>query len=91
VVGAAAASDAANSKWKAKFDGEGLEARLKALEDENAKLKKLLAEAIFMIDNLMLNDVAAQDGNAQPVLPMSGQRPARAAALRPSSSMIDDA
>jgi putative transposase len=32
--------------------------RLKALEDENAKLKKLLAEA--MLDNAMLRDVAAR-------------------------------
>ena len=30
--------------------------RLKALEDENAKLKKLLAEA--MLDNAMLKDIA---------------------------------
>jgi putative transposase len=32
--------------------------RLKALEDENAKLKKLLAEA--MLDNAMLKDVASK-------------------------------
>jgi putative transposase len=32
--------------------------RLKALENENAKLKKLLAEA--MLDNAMLRDVAAR-------------------------------
>jgi putative transposase len=32
--------------------------RLKALEDENARLKKLLAEA--MLDNAMLRDVAAR-------------------------------
>jgi hypothetical protein len=32
--------------------------RLKALEDENAKLKKLLAEA--MLDNKMLKDVASK-------------------------------
>jgi len=32
--------------------------RLRALEDENAKLKKLLAEA--MLDNAMLKDVAAK-------------------------------
>jgi hypothetical protein len=31
---------------------------LKALEDENAKLKKLLAEA--MLDNAMLKDVATK-------------------------------
>jgi len=32
--------------------------RLKALEDENAKLKKLLAET--MLDNAMLKDVASK-------------------------------
>jgi len=32
--------------------------RLKVLEAENAKLKKLLAEA--MLDNVMLKDVAAK-------------------------------
>lgn len=47
-------------KWKAKFGGlEVSDARkLKALEDENAKLKKLLAEA--MLDNAILKDVAAK-------------------------------
>jgi putative transposase len=32
--------------------------RLRALEDENAKLKRLLAEA--MLDNAMLKDVASK-------------------------------
>jgi putative transposase len=32
--------------------------RLKALEDENAKLKRLLAEA--MLDNAMLKDIASK-------------------------------
>ena len=41
-------------KWKAKFGGMDVSdaRRLKTLEDENAKLKKLLAEA--MLDNAML-------------------------------------
>ena len=45
---------------KAKYGGlEVSDAkRLKALEDENAKLKKLLAKA--MLDNAMLEDVAAK-------------------------------
>ena len=53
-------SSATFYKWKAKFGGlEVSDARrLKALEDENAKLKKLLAEA--MLDNAMLKDVAAK-------------------------------
>lgn len=44
-------------KWKAKYGGlEVSDARrLKALEDENAKLKKLLAET--MLDNAVLKDL----------------------------------
>ncbi len=47
-------------KYKARFGGlEVSDARrLKALEDENAKLKKLLAEA--MLDNAILKDVASR-------------------------------
>lgn len=47
-------SDATFYNWKAKFGGmEPSEAkRLKALEDENAKLKRLLADA--MLDNSAL-------------------------------------
>jgi putative transposase len=53
-------SEATFYKWKAKYGGlEVSDARrLKALEDENAKLKRLLAEA--MLDNAMLKDVAAK-------------------------------
>ena len=44
-------------KWKAKYGGmEVSEARrLKALEDENARLKKLLADS--MLDNAALKDL----------------------------------
>ena len=44
-------------KWKAKFGGmEVSEARrLKALEDENTKLKRMLADA--MLDNVALKDL----------------------------------
>jgi len=47
-------------KWKAKFGGMDVSEarRLKTLEDENAKLKKLLAEA--MLDNAMLKEFAAK-------------------------------
>jgi putative transposase len=43
-------------KWKFKFGGMDVSEakRLRALEDENAKLKKLLAET--MLDNAMLKD-----------------------------------
>ena len=53
-------SEATFYKWKAKYGGlEVSDARrLKALEEENAKLKRLLAEA--MLDNAMLKDVAAK-------------------------------
>ena len=47
-------------KWKAKYGGMEVSdaRRLKALEDENAKLKRLLAEQ--MLDNAMLRDVTAK-------------------------------
>ena len=53
-------SSATFYKWKAKFGGmEVSDARkLRALEDENAKLKRLLAEQ--MLDNAMLKDVASR-------------------------------
>jgi putative transposase len=51
-------SSATFYKWKAKYGGLDVSdaKRLKSLEDENAKLKKLLAEA--MLDNAMLKDIA---------------------------------
>ena len=47
-------------KWKAKYGGLDVSEarRLKVLEDENAKLKKLLAEA--MLDNAMLKDLTTK-------------------------------
>ena len=52
-------------KWKAKYGGlEVSEAkRLRSLEDENAKLKKLLAEA--MLDLAVLKDITAKSGDAR--------------------------
>ena len=46
--------------WKSKFDGMSVPdaRRLKQLEEENARLKKLLAEAI--LDNAVLKDIAAR-------------------------------
>lgn len=54
-------SSATFYKWKAKFGGlEVSEAkRLRQLEDENAKLKRLLAEA--MLDNAMLKEITAKE------------------------------
>lgn len=50
-------SSATFFKWKSRFGGMDVSdaRRLKALEDENVKLKKLLAEA--MLDNAMLKDL----------------------------------
>ena len=50
-------SSATFYKWKAKYGGlEVSEAkRLKALEDENGRLKRMLAEA--MLDNAALKDL----------------------------------
>jgi putative transposase len=53
-------SEATLYNWKAKYGGlEVSEAkRLRALEDENAKLKRLLAEA--MLDNAGLKDLLSK-------------------------------
>ena len=50
-------SNASIYKWKAKYGGMDISEakRLKALEDENARLKKLLADA--MLDNSALKDL----------------------------------
>ncbi len=53
-------SDATFYNWKAKFGGMDVSdaKRLKTLESENAKLKKLLAEA--ELDKAMLKDVLSK-------------------------------
>lgn len=53
-------SSATFYKWKAKFGGlEVSEARrLRSLEEENSRLKKLLAET--MLDNAVLKDLASK-------------------------------
>ena len=50
-------SDASIYKWKAKYGGMDVSEakRLKALEEENAKLKRMLADA--MLDNVALKDL----------------------------------
>lgn len=50
-------SEATFYNWKSKFGGMDVSEarRLKALEDENRKLKKLLAES--MLDNAALKDL----------------------------------
>jgi putative transposase len=53
-------SDASYCKWKAKFGGMDVSdaKRLKALEEENSKLKRLLADAL--LDNAALKDVVSR-------------------------------
>jgi len=53
-------SSATLYKWKAKYGGMDVSdaRRLKALQEENSKLKKLLAET--MLDNAILKDIAAK-------------------------------
>ena len=53
-------SEATLYNWKAKFGGMDVSdaKRLKALEDENGKLKKLLADA--MLDNSALKTLLAK-------------------------------
>ncbi len=48
-------------KWKAAYGGMDVSQarKLKVLEDENAKLKKLLAEA--MLDNAVLKEVTSKN------------------------------
>ena len=50
-------SSATFYKWKAKFGGLDVSEtrRLKTLEDENARLKRMLADA--MLDNVALKDL----------------------------------
>ncbi|ANK94327.1 IS3 family insertion sequence transposase protein (plasmid) [Rhizobium sp. N6212] len=57
-------SEATFYNWKAKYGGmEVSEAkRLKALEDENARLKKLLAEQ--MLDAAALRELLSKNGRA---------------------------
>jgi putative transposase len=53
-------SEATFYKYKARYGGMDVSEarRLKSLEEENTRLKKLLAEA--MLDNAILKDVAAK-------------------------------
>jgi putative transposase len=61
-------SEASFYNWKAKYGGlEVSEAkRLKGLESENARLKKLLADA--MLDNAALKDLLAKNVWSAPAL-----------------------
>jgi len=58
-------SNASVYKWKAKYGGMDVSEarRLKGLEDENARLKKLLADS--MLDNAALKDLLGKNGSAR--------------------------
>ncbi|MBW3168702.1 transposase [Qipengyuania flava] len=58
-------SSATLSKWRSKFGGrEGSNAgRLRTLEQESTRLKKLLAEV--MLDKVVLKDLASKNGNTR--------------------------
>jgi putative transposase len=55
-------SSATFYKWKSKYGGLEISEvrRLKALEDENRRLKKLLAESL--LDNATLKDLLGKNG-----------------------------
>ena len=61
-------SNASIYKWKAKYGGMDVSEarRLKALKDENAKLKKLLADT--MLDNAALKDLLGKNVWSAPAL-----------------------
>jgi putative transposase len=54
-------SDATFYKWRAKYGGMDVSGakKLKALEDENAKLKRLLAESVM--DNATLKEMLTKN------------------------------
>ena len=58
-------SSATFYKWKAKYGGLDVSEarRLKALEDENTKLKRMLADA--MLDNVALKDLLGKNDVAR--------------------------
>ncbi len=58
-------SSATFYKWKAKFGGMDVSdaKRLRALEDENGKLKRMLADV--MLDNVALKDLLGKSGDAR--------------------------
>ena len=58
-------SDATFYNWRSKYGGMDVSdaRKLKALEDENRKLKKLLAES--MLDNAALKELLAKNGRAR--------------------------
>jgi putative transposase len=79
-------SSATFYKYKSKYGSmEPSDAkRLRALEDENGKLKKLLAEQ--MLDNAMLRDINSKNGDAC-CEAGSGGSPVRSARCEPAAGV----
>ena len=73
-------SNASVYTWKAKYGGMDVSEarRLKTLEDENGRLKKLLADS--MLDNAALKDLLGKNGSAR----------RRAGCCRPSPDCLWD-
>ena len=68
-------------KWRAKYGGMAVSdaKRLKALEEENRRLKQLLADAL--LDNQALKGLLAKTGDARGAAAGGGDRPAGARAV----------
>ena len=78
-------SEATFYNWKAKFGGMDVSEakRLKALEDENAKLKKLLAEQ--MLDSAALRELLSKNGRARRQTRRGGATAGRVTVSRPKA------
>ena len=76
-------------KWRAKYGGMAVSdaKRLQALEEENRRLKQLLADT--MLDNQALKGLLAKTGDACGTAAGGGDRPGGAWALPPSCLQAD--
>jgi putative transposase len=83
-------SQATFYKWKAKYGGMDVSKakRLRQLEEENAKLKRLLTDA--MLDNAALKDLLGKPGEARPEEAGCAAPPERAQLL-PAAGVWTDA
>ena len=82
-------SDATFYNWKAKYGGRTVSeaARLRTLEDENRRLKKLLAES--MLDVSALKDLRGKTDPACGALRYGGEADSRPRLLRASRLQAD--
>ena len=82
-------SDATFYNWKSKYGGLTVSdaARLRALEDENRRLKKLLAES--MLDVSALKDLLGKTDPASRALRCGGEADGRSRLLRATRLQAD--